>query len=34
MATNLQVFTSSSRRFAACDCWTSWQVMQRDSDWW
>ena len=36
MATNLQKFTSyyGSRRFVACDCWTytSWQVIQRDSD--
>ena len=36
MATNLQRFTLhyGSRRFVAWDCWTytSWQVMQRDSD--
>jgi len=36
MATNLQKFTLyyGSRRFVAWDCWkyTSWQVMQRDSD--
>jgi len=36
MATNLQKFTlyCGSRRFIAWDCWTytSWQVMQRDSD--
>jgi len=36
MATNLQKFTlyCGSRRFVAWGCWTytSWQVMQRDSD--
>jgi len=36
MATNLQKFTLyyGRRRFVAWDCWkyTSWQVMQRDSD--
>ena len=36
MATNLQKFTlyCGSRRFVSWDCWTytSWQVMQRDSD--
>jgi len=36
MATDLQRFTLyyGSRRFDAWDCWTytSWQIMQRDSD--